>query len=161
MILDDGKNYHQVGNALVEDDALRIAQAVKDYDEDLDIICLDPSLPGVSINSAPFILVCRMPDGTYQKVFDAWQLDERILERLWAADNQRFDQLATIDRINSGVKMDKEHRYREKMDDNGELAVAILKSQKSSYTFQNEKGDEVKINERGPVERNKNRKSFS
>ena len=146
---------------LVEHDSLRIAQAIKDYDEDLDLVCLDPDLPGISINSAPFMVVCRMPDGTYQKVFDAWQLDDRILERLWAADNQRFDTLDSIERINGKVKMDKYHRYLEKKESAHELALAILKSKQSSYRYTNEHGDLVRINETGkPSELNKNRKSF-
>jgi len=160
MILDDGKNYHEIGNALVEHDALRIAQAIKDYDEDLDVVCLDPYSQEIKVNSAPYMVVCKMPDGTYQKVFDAWQLDDRVLERIWAADCQRFDTLQSIDKINNGIKMTKENRYRDKMEDNNELAVAILRSQKSSFTFKNERGDEVKINERGPRELNRNRKSI-
>lgn len=160
MILDDGKNYHEVGGNLVEHDALRVAEAVHAYDEDLYVIGLDPNGP-IKLNSAPYMVVCKMPDGSYQKVLEAWSLDDRVLERIWAADSQRFDTLASIDRINSGVKMDKWHRYRDEQEDNNELAVAILKSQKSSFEFDNKNGDRIKINERAPVERNKNRKSFN
>lgn len=160
MILDDGKNYHQIGNLLVENDALRIAQAIKDYDEDLDLICLDPDGAGIKLNSAPFMVVCKMPNGTYQMVFDAWTLDDRILERLWASDRQRFDQLATIDSINNGIKMDKYNKYREKVENEHEITRSIIASNKSHYNFTNDKGDKVRINESGiPSELNRNRRT--
>jgi hypothetical protein len=162
VTFDDGKNYIQMGHLLVEEDALRIAQAVKDYDENLDIICLDPSMPGVKCTSAPFMVIQRVRDGTYQKVFECWELDMRVLERLWAADQHRNNQWQTLQQMELAAKEGMEKRYRERIIEAGELAFDILKSPRSSYTVLNKDGDELTFREDSPVvTRNREKKSFS
>ena len=59
--LDVGSEYINVDGNLVEADALRVAEAVRDYDENLCIICIDPNTS--DINDAPFIVAQRCPDG--------------------------------------------------------------------------------------------------
>lgn len=161
MIVDDGKNLIDMGNCIVESDALRVAQAINDYDEDLEVICLDPDAAGVKLTSAPFMVVQRVADGTYQKVMEAWTLDDRLLERIFNADQNRFNQLAQLEKMEQTIQQKKMARYREQLDQTKELSLAILKSNKSSYRFENEKGDLVRINESGkPSELNNNKKSL-
>lgn len=160
MILDDGKNYIDMGGGvLVERDAYEIAKRIKEYDPDLELICLDPSDPNVKVTSSPFMVVWRNPHGVYEKVLEAWELDARILERLWAADQQKTDQLHTLEQWENQLRKKNESRYREEMDANHELLEAAVRNTKSSFSFHKD-GDLVKINDVGPVTRNNMKKSF-
>lgn len=162
VIMDDGKNYLDMGGVWVESDALRIAQQVHDYDDNLEVIVLDPDRPGIKITSAPFMVVQRMPNGTYQKVLEAWELDERIMERIWLSDQHRNNQLQTLEQMEKAIKEGIDKRYREKMDEANELSIDIIASKASSYTFKNKEGDKVKIHENNPnASRNNDKKSFS
>ena len=158
VALNDGKQYIQLGNVLVEKDAMGIAQAIKDYDPDLDLICLDPN--SAAFTSAPFMVVWRSPQGHYEKVLEAWELDRRILERLYVADQHKTDTLATIEQWEERNRKLSQSRYEEKLGDNNQLLEAAITNKKSSFTFDNEQGDRVKINDVGPVEKNNNKKSF-
>lgn len=160
MILSDGKDYINMGGGvLVERDAFEIAKRIKEYDSDLELICLDPADPNVKVTSAPFMVVWRNPSGIYEKVLEAWQLDARILERLWSADQQKTDQLHTLEQWEAQLRKKNESRYREEMDNNGEMLAAAMKNPKSSFTFHKD-DDLVKINDVGPVTRNREKKSF-
>jgi hypothetical protein len=162
VILDDGKNYLDMGGVWVESDALRIAQAVKDYDDNLEVICLDPADPRVKITSAPFMVIQRMANGTYQKVLEAWELDNRIMERIWAADQQKNDQLDTLEKWEKAIKDGQDKRYREQLDEANELSLDILASKASGYSFRNKIGDKVKLHEDQPIPTlNDGKKSFS
>lgn len=159
MLLNDGKEYLQLGNVLVEKDAYEIAKRIKEYDSDLELICLDPDNPEIKITSAPFMVVWRSPTGIYEKVLEAWELDARILERLWAADQQKTDQLNTIEKWEEHLRKKNQSRYKEEMHENNSIMAAAIRNPTSSYTIK--KGDDlVTINERGPISVNREKKSF-
>ena len=161
MILNDGKQYINMGEGvLVEKDAYEIAKRIKEYDSNLELICLDPDDPEVKITSSPFMIVWRNPHGVYEKVLEAWELDARILERLYNADQQKTDQLATIEQWEAQIKKQNESRYKEEMGSNNEMLEAVVRNQKSSFTFKDKQGDLVKINDEGPITRNNLKKSF-
>jgi hypothetical protein len=161
VILDDGKNYLDMGGVLVEQDALRVAQAIHDYDENLEIACLDPDMPGVKCTSAPFFVMQRMANGTYQKVMEAWTLDDRLIERIWAADQHRNNQVQTLEQMERAAKESADKRYRETLDEAKELALDILVSKQSGYSFKNKQGDKIKLSERERPVVNDAKKSFS
>jgi hypothetical protein len=162
VILDDGKNYLDMGGVWVQDDALKVAQAVHDYDENLQVICLDPDRPGVTITSAPFMVIQRMSNGTYQKVLEAWELDDRVLQRIWAADQQKNNQLDTLEKWEKAIKDGQDKRYREALDQANELSIDILASKASAYSFKNKEGDKIKLREDTPYPTvNDAKKSFS
>jgi hypothetical protein len=162
VVLDDGKNYLDMGGVWVQDDALRVAQAVKQYDDNLEVICLDPDDPRVKITSAPFMVIQRMPNGTYQKVLEAWELDDRVLQRIWAADQQKNNQLDTLEKWEKAIKDGQEKRYREQLDEANELSLDVLASRASSYSFKNKSDDKIKLHENNPIPTlNDGKKSFS
>lgn len=161
VVLDDGKNYIDMGNCLVEADALRVVQAIRDYDENLEVICLNPSDPNVKITDAPFVVLQRMGNGTYQKVLEAWELDDRILERVWAADQHRNNQFQTLEQMEKAAREGSDKRYREALDMANEVALSIVASKASSYSFKNREGDKVKLHESERPTINDAKKSFS
>ncbi len=150
-----------VDGNIVERDAHNIAVKIKEYDEDLELICLDPDSESVTFASAPFLVIRRTADGTYERVLEAWELDDRIIERIWAADgtkNNVLDKLVAMERAN---KKKEEDAWNEKKWAKHELFAGAMANPKSSFTFKNEAGEVVKISDDSGVSKNGNRKSFS
>lgn len=135
-----------VDGAIVERDALNIAERIHEYDENLVLMCLqNDSLS--ELHDAPFVLCERRPDGSLHRVMEAWKLDERILERIYAADSQRFDTLESLTRMEKKRKDDSDRRYREKMDENLDILVSAVKNRKSTFTVHNNDGELIRTHE--------------
>jgi len=137
-----------VDGAVVEKDALRIAEAVQKINPNLKVVCLDPAKAG--INEAPFMVVELCVDGVWRPVFSAWQLDQRILDRIHMAD--RFagnEALALVEETEALYYKREGQRFKEEQDQRIDLVASIVRSRKSSFTFKNEEGVWVTINEHG------------
>lgn len=131
---------------LVERDVLNIVERIRDYDSNLRVKYVDPSRakPG----DAPYRIteVCR--DGLERVVFSVWELDERVLERLYAADTNKLDVLGIIDNSNLKAEMAAKQRYQESIDEAHDIVEHYLRSPKSTYTFvQPETGNLIKIDD--------------
>lgn len=156
-IFDPGHGEFVVADGLiVERDALDIVQRIKEYDENLDVICLDP-VRADSPADAPFILCETRPDGRMVRIFEFWKLDASILERIILADGQRFDALDRTITIEQLQKKQREARYADRHGELKDILAVGMKIRKSSYVIKNHEGEEVKINESAPVEYNRNR----
>jgi len=151
-LLDVGDQYINVDGHMVERDALLVAEAINDYDPSLRVICLDPNTAG--INDAPFIIAQMCPDGVLRRIFEVWQLDNSVLARIEAADTTRHDVQAKIDWINAEARKASKKRYEEKMAINKDIALSVLKTKKSSFTYKDkETGELVTIHDNKPSER--------
>jgi hypothetical protein len=152
----------EVDGHLVERDALKIAEALKRYDENLEILCIDPSA-GPNINEAPFLICERCSDGQLRRVFEAWQLDDRILQRVYSADQRRFDTLEQINRTNAEVERANLRRYQEQREESKDLVAHIAASRKSDYSFKDRNGEHVTIREDLPfgLRKEDRKRSFS
>lgn len=151
MKLDVGSEYVNVDGALVEKDALGVAEALAAYDPNIYIFCLDPNVAG--INDAPFIISELCPDGQFRRIFECWRLDKSVVDRVMQADTSKYDILTEMDKINAKAKLNNQKRYEEIMLENQEQAMAVLKSPKSSYTVPNAHGGISKIHYNKPAER--------
>jgi hypothetical protein len=136
---------------LVEKDALAIAERLAEYDPNLYVICLDPEEAG--INDAPFIIAEMCEDGQLRRIFEAWKLDNQVLDRVMAADTSKYDMLTQIDKINARAKKNAQQRYEEMMLENHDIAFHVMKNKKSSYTIPNSEGGISKIYDDRPAER--------
>jgi len=140
-----------VDGQIVERDALRIAEKINEYDPNLVLMCLDDNM--ADFRDAPFVLCERRPNGSLTKIFEAWELDDRILERIFAADQQRFDPLARIESMEAKKKRESESRYKEQMAENLDVLVHAVKNRKSTYTVENHDGDLIRTHEDKPPTR--------
>jgi len=117
----------------VEDDTLRVVQAIREYDPHLRVKFLDPDRGG-ELGDPPYKIFELCPDGHERLVFGVWSLDDRVLERLYAADTQRHDILARLDRVNSKVRQDDARRFREEqLGEAREQLIAVLRTPKDTY----------------------------
>jgi len=117
----------------VESDTLRIVQTIQEYDPNLRVKYLDPDHGG-ELGDPPYKIYELCPDGHERLVFGVWQLDDRVLERLWAADTQRHDIPARLEQNNAKVRQDAARRFREEqLGEAREQLVAVLRSSKDTY----------------------------
>ena len=139
-------NWLVVDGQIVERDALRIAEKINEYDENLVLMCL-PNDSTADFHDAPFVVCERQPNGSMVRVLEAWELDDRIIERIWAADTKRFDILAKLDKMENDKKETDARRYREKMDENLDILVHVAKSPLHTYTVENHEGELVRVHD--------------
>jgi hypothetical protein len=129
-----------IDGAMVERKAHAIVEKIKDYDERLEVLCLDPAYAS-DITEEPFIIgEVVIQDGKEQffKIFGCWELNDAVLERIYLSDTRRLDVLARIDKINNAVKLDNERRYQERREASMDLVKHIVADKKSKYTFERE-----------------------
>lgn len=130
MQLNMGNQIIEVDGFLVEADALRVAEAIKEYDSNLEILCLDPAR-AESVTEEPFIIAEHCKDGVLRPVLRAWELNDLVLARIIAADKCT---LQTLEHIEASNKYALERRYRDIQEESADVVQHILKDRKSSYT---------------------------
>ena len=151
-----GDQYVNVDGAMVEKDALLIAERLAEYDPNLYVICIDPEVS--EINDAPFIIAEMCPDGNMRRIFECWELNQSVIDRVMASDTSKYDILRDMDKINARVKADAQNRYKEAALENLDISKHILASPKSSYTAPNANGETTRFHYDRPartVEREK------
>lgn len=117
----------------VEKDTLNIAEKIQEYDPRLRLKFCDPDRS--EINDAPYLLVEQCPDGAERVVFYIWKLDDRVLERLYAADRYKHDIMGNIDTNNRLLQEKEQQRYRENILEAHDMVEAYLKSPKGRYSM--------------------------
>lgn len=132
-----------VDGAIVEYDALRIAERVNEYDPNLRVQVLDG--PARSVDQPPFQVVETCKDGIERIAFTAWILDNRLLERIWLADTQKFRVNDLSMENNQNVREQESKRYREERQEAHAIAQSILRSPKDTYTAPNADGETTKF----------------
>lgn len=115
----------------VERDVLNIVARIQEYDSNLKVKVLAAGGPG----DAPYKLVELCADGIERIVFDIWELDQRVLDRIMAADNARHNVLGVVESKNEKFKVDLNQRYRERMLEAHDIVSTFMKSRtKSKWT---------------------------
>lgn len=135
-------DYIVIDDMLVDKKMHDIAQKIDEYDEQLCILCVDPD--SCTFSEAPFVLaeVVNTPQGPQVfKVFEFWELNDSVLQRLYASDTRKTNVLADIDKNNQRVRDESERRYREKIEAKKDVVASIVASMKSSYSYIDEDRD--------------------
>lgn len=127
----------------VEADVYNVVEKIRNYDPNLRVKYLNMAS---GLHEAPYALFELCPDGIERKVFDIWELDDRVLDRLVAADTLKHNVLARMDANNALVRNDRENRYKERIAEAHDITATFLKSDKqNAWTFKNEDGKTVTI----------------
>lgn len=135
----------------VEHDTLHIVQRIMEYDPNLRVKYLDPDRGG-DLNDPPYKIFELCPDGHERLVFGVWILDERVLERLWAADNHRNDVLYRLDGTNALARQNLTRRFAEEREAAKEITKAVIRSPRDTYTMPGSvEGTLVKFSATEPV----------
>lgn len=150
---DPGTGNHVVlDGQVVERDALRIAETIRDYDPNLVLLCLDPER-AEGISDEPFVIAERGKDGILRPVLRAWVLNDQILERLYNCDTHRhnvYNALVSSEERQRKVVQDRYQEKREEIKD----VVAHIATMKSRYTVKDSQtGDLLTFFDDRPAER--------
>lgn len=135
----------------VESDVLNVVEKIRSMYPMLDVQYLDPDrFP--DLTDAPYRIVEHCRDGHTRIVFTTWILDNLVLDRIQASDTRKHDVLGIMERNNAEASAKSRQRFRDHMQEQGDILVHALKSPKGSYTFKKEtdSGSKiVKIEDRG------------
>jgi hypothetical protein len=120
-----------VEGVAVERDALRIAERIREYDPNLTLQYLEEA---ARLDEPPFRVIEHCKDGVDRVAFTAWQLDERLLARVYHGDSARHD----IDRIlterNRKAKDRQNQRFRDSLEEANDITQHVIKSPRVRYT---------------------------
>ena len=137
----------------VENDVLGVVEEIRRIWPVLDVQFLDPDR-FETITDAPYRIIERCADGFDRVVFTTWTLDKSVIERIWNADSLRGSALDRIDANNNKLKAGERQRFKERMDEASDLTKHILGNPRTSYTFKNDAGEIVTIqDDKGIVKR--------
>jgi hypothetical protein len=125
----------------VEADALRVAEAIKEYDPNLEILCVDPAR-AEGLSEAPFVIAEHCKDGVLRPVFQCWALDNTVLERIKLADGKNFDLNTTIEQAKLALAKDRNRRYEDVREEAKDV-VAHIAGMKSRYTVRDSRTGEL------------------
>lgn len=149
-VFDPGNGYLVVDGQVVERDALRVAESLKEYDPNLEVICLDPTK--ADVNEAPFI-ICEYVNGVFKRIFETWQLDDRVLDRIKLADSHKFDPTLRYEDMQKVDYERKQARFKDIMAEKKDL-IEHVAHMKSKYSFKDEDtGEKVTLFDDRPAER--------
>ena len=140
-----------VDGQIVERQALYLVEKLKEINPDIEVLCLDPDRSD-SLGDEPFMICERKGDKLF-KIFGCWELNDSVIERVHLADMSRFDIAAEVDKMNALVKKEEARIVQEKRDETKDLVTSIAKNRKSSFTFENDKGEKVTLFEDRPAEK--------
>jgi len=119
-------------SSVVEHDVLNVIQQIMDYDSALKVQYLERA---GKMGDAPWRVVERCKDNEYRVLFYAWQMDERVLERIRLSDCHAVDVLSSLDSHNASLRQREGRRFQERMGEAADITQHILKSPKGTYSF--------------------------
>ena len=120
----------------MEEDAYEIVRKIQEYDPNLRVQYLDPKVAG-DITDAPYRILELCPDGIPRVVFAVWELDERVIERLFTADTQKGNILHGLDGSNLLAEQKRHRRYDDESAALTEMVAGVLRSPKDTYKATN------------------------
>jgi hypothetical protein len=125
--------------SLCESDVLNVIQKINEYDPGhLKVQYLERA---AATGDAPWRIIELCKDGEWRVLFYVWQMDERVLERLRAADCYTVDVMFSMDKHNASLRAVEGRRFQEKMGEAKDIVEHVLKSPKGRYTFRD--GDKL------------------
>lgn len=134
-------------NSFVERDVLNIIEQIHYYDPNIKVQYLEEA---ANIGDAPWRIVERCRDGQWRTVFYVWNMDQRVLDRLFAADTQRTNVLGRLDSVNAAAKRNQQRRYEDKRLEEIDIVRHVLRNPKGKYSF-NHDGKWVELRDDEPA----------
>lgn len=147
MQLNTGREVINVDGVLVEKGVYDLVAKIKEYDENLEVLYLDPSRVMVEAFDAPWMIAERCKDGQLRTVFSVWELNDSVLERIWQADNQKFNVQTRLEANNESARQEIRRRYQDVRDEAKDIVQHILKNPKGRYSFPSTTGETVTLDD--------------
>lgn len=130
-----GRLIQMASGVLVEEDVLNVIKKLQEYDPNIRVKYLNPEARQ-EVSDAPYAIFELCPDGLERLIFSTWELDDRVLQRLYAADNVKNNILQNITDNNAAIKEAQTQRYREKSLEVVDVMKHAFMSPKGQYSFE-------------------------
>ena len=118
--------------SVCEHDVFNMIQKIMEYDENLKVQYLERA---AAAGDAPWRIIEQCNDGEWRVIFYAWEMDQRVLDRIHLADMRYRDVFSDMDAHNASLRTREGRRFQESVDEAHDLTTHILKSPKGRYTF--------------------------
>lgn len=112
----------------------RVAEIINEYDPDLLLVWIPPDKRIPGDEGKEFAVLHTKHGKQYVAMFvKEDEVDERLLAKLWAADEKNGNVLSKLDAMNAAVQAMKLKEQMEIQAEKDDLAKSILKSPKHTY----------------------------
>jgi hypothetical protein len=126
--------------SFISERVARIVELIREYDYRLDVEWIPPAARREGDDA--FRVIEHTADGRKAVVMGIAtedEFDERVLARIYGADNKNWDVQERMEAANRAHREYQRKRREEIMEENNQMAAAILRSPKSTYKI----GDKV------------------
>ncbi len=135
--------------SVVENDVLRVAKKIQErYGDKVRIMYLPPTT-GPGIHDAPYVICEWVEDHqAYEKIFDVWELDDRVLAKLEQMDQlsrSAAEILRDLEKAENAAKDDANRKYRDWADNEAKPLIAAAFKKDKTFTFKNDDGKLIKL----------------
>lgn len=114
----------------------RVTEIIRERYPMLDVRWIPPNRR--ADGDSAFAIVECLPDGREVVAFyvqNEAEFDERVLEKIYLADNTKHDINARIEAKNQAHRDLQQKKFQEQMQEAHEISAAILRSPKSTYKY--------------------------
>jgi hypothetical protein len=130
----NGNFYFPVDGHFVSQKQIRVNEILQDYDSKLQLQWIPPDQRSNG-DGPSFRVVCFPPNHPPYLVCTAEEADERLLVKVFEADQRNSpNKLNYLDNYNNALELIRAKEMEEQRQEDHELAAAIIRNQKSSYT---------------------------
>lgn len=137
-------DYVVLDGNIIERKSLYLVEKIKDYDENIEVLCVDPDRADSPFEE-PFQIAewVNTPTGRELRImFGVWELNDLVYERILQTDaHNGVDLQKVIEDHNKKVKAEQDRKAAEKADARKDLVTTIVKDRKSQFTFKRESDD--------------------
>lgn len=111
----------------------RVVELIREYDHRLDVRWLPPEMRGPG--DAAFAIIENTPQGPVIAfmVQTEEEFDERVLARIYSGDMANGNVQENLEAKNRAVRAIREKRWQEELEEQMEIAKAVLRSPKDTY----------------------------
>lgn len=112
----------------------RVAEIINEYDADLELVWIPPNQRIPGDEGKEFAVMHTKNGNRYVAMYVKQdEVDERLLARLWTADERNGNVLSKIDAMNAAVQAMKLKEQLDKQAERDDLAMHILNSPRNRY----------------------------
>ncbi|MFG2268108.1 hypothetical protein [Streptomyces sp. NPDC048720] len=149
-LTDDGHIYFPANNGQwISQKQARVQEILNDYDPKLQLQWIPPGQR--NDKDEPFRVVCFPENGHPYLICTAMEADERLLASVFSADQSKKSGslLTWLDNYNRAKEIYNAKVNHEARQEMHEMALSVLKSDKSSYKIYNHRGELIDLERRG------------
>lgn len=127
----------------VDHDIFGVVQEIRDRWPQLQVQFCNPDLADPS--DAPYRIIEMGRDGQWYEVMAIWEMDRRVIDRLYDSDITRTDVLRRVEESERKAREEQKLKELAEFEEANDIATHALTSRQSKYKIHNSKGELVEM----------------